>query len=58
MTASGTPSFLETAFAWAQQIAAALAAIHTPDPDHERPQPLVYCDLNMTPHGTRAGSRA
>src|SRR5690348_10722907 len=36
---------LDTIFAWAQQIAAALAAIHTPDPDHERPQPLVHCDL-------------
>jgi serine/threonine protein kinase len=36
---------LRSAFAWAQQIAAALAAIHTPDPDHERPHPLVHCDL-------------
>jgi serine/threonine protein kinase len=36
---------LKTAFAWGQQIAAALAAIHMPDPDHERPQPLVHCDL-------------
>src|SRR5690349_11614653 len=36
---------LKLAFAWAQQIVAALAAIHTPDPDHERPQPLVHCDL-------------
>jgi serine/threonine protein kinase len=36
---------LDVAFAWGQQIAAALAAIHIPDPDHERPQPLVHCDL-------------
>jgi serine/threonine protein kinase len=36
---------LDAAFAWGQQIAAGLAAIHTPDPDHERPHPLVHCDL-------------
>ena len=36
---------LQTALDWAQQIAAGLAAIHTPDPDHERPHPLVHCDL-------------
>ena len=36
---------LATAFAWSQMIAAGLAAIHMPDPEHERPQPLVHCDL-------------
>jgi serine/threonine protein kinase len=41
----GTHLALKMAFAWAQQIAAGLAAIHMPDPDHERPQPLVHCDL-------------
>lgn len=35
---------LDMALAWAQQIAAALGAIHQPDPDHER-NTLVHCDL-------------
>ena len=41
----GTHLALKAALAWAQQIAAGLAAIHIPDSDHERPQPLVHCDL-------------
>src|SRR5690349_14817233 len=32
---SGASIKLQTAFAWAQQIAAGLAAVHTPDPAHE-----------------------
>lgn len=30
---------------WAQHIAAALAHLHAPDPAHERPDPVVHCDL-------------
>ena len=36
---------LQAVFAWGQMIAAALAAIHQPTPDLERPEPLVHCDL-------------
>ncbi len=36
---------LEGVFAWGQMVAAALATIHQPAPDLERPEPLVHCDL-------------
>ena len=36
---------LEAVFAWGQMIASALATIHRPAPDLERPEPLVHCDL-------------
>ncbi len=38
-------SGLEGVFAWGQMIAAALATIHQPARDLERPDPLVHCDL-------------
>lgn len=36
---------LRTALNWAQQIVAALEAMHTPDLNHERPEPLIHCDI-------------
>ena len=36
---------LEAVFAWGQMIASALATIHQPARDLERPKPLVHCDL-------------
>lgn len=39
------PIPLRSALAWALHIASALAHIHQPDPPHERPEPLVHCDL-------------
>lgn len=45
--APGSTSTLsaEGVFAWGQMVAAALAAIHQPEPGLERPEPLVHCDL-------------
>ena len=36
---------LRAALAWAIHIASALAHIHQPDAAHDRPAPLVHCDL-------------
>lgn len=36
---------LEQGLDWAQQIAAGMVALHTPDPDHLRDHPLVHRDL-------------
>lgn len=35
----------EQAITWAQHIAAGLAYLHTPDPDHLRPDPIIHRDL-------------
>ena len=39
------PLAIKTALAWALHIASALAHIHQRDPEHERPDPLIHCDL-------------